>query len=50
MTYQQWFKQVCGLDHKSPEAQALIQQYPRYYQQLRDTVRAALQQAKETAQ
>lgn len=49
LTYAQWFEQIRALEHKSTQAQALIQQYPMYYNELRRNIRAALQQSKDLA-
>jgi hypothetical protein len=46
MTFAQWYHAIRGLDHKSPQARALCDQYPQHHIKLLTVLRRMV---KETA-
>jgi len=45
MTFAQWYNAIQGLDRKSFEAQALIDQHPEYFAQLQAIIKSQLEAA-----
>ena len=45
MTFAQWYNAIQSLDRKSSQAQALIDQHPEHFAQLRAIVKSQLEAA-----
>jgi hypothetical protein len=49
MTFAQWYHAIRSLDHKSPQARALCNQYPQHHIKLLKSLKSVIKPAKQFA-